>query len=59
MTFELLERPDRELRSRIARRTDEMLGSGLIEEAERLLALNLDPGIEFAQTHLAELAAGD
>ena len=49
VTFELLERPDRELRSRIARRTDEMLGSGLIEEAERLLALNLDPELASAR----------
>jgi tRNA A37 N6-isopentenylltransferase MiaA len=49
VTFELLERPDRELRTRIARRTDEMLGSGLIEEAERLLALNLDPELASAR----------
>ena len=43
VTFELLERPDDELRSRIAARTEQMLRTGMIEEAERLLALNLDP----------------
>jgi tRNA dimethylallyltransferase len=43
VTFELLERPDDELRSRIAARTEQMLRNGMIEEAERLLALNLDP----------------
>ena len=43
VTFELLERPDDELRSRIATRTDLMLRNGIIEESERLLALNLDP----------------
>jgi tRNA dimethylallyltransferase len=43
VTFELLERPDDELRSRIAARTEQMLSTGMIEEAERLLALNLDP----------------
>lgn len=43
VTFELLERPDDELRSRIAARTQQMLRTGIIEESERLLALNLDP----------------
>jgi tRNA dimethylallyltransferase len=43
VTFELLERDDQELKSRIAARTDGMLAGGIIEEAERLLALNLDP----------------
>lgn len=49
ITFELLERPDRELRDRIAARTAEMLNGGLIEEAERLLALNLDPELASAR----------
>lgn len=43
VTFEVLERPDLELRDRIASRTLAMLKAGLIEEAELLLALNLDP----------------
>jgi tRNA dimethylallyltransferase len=43
VTFELLERPDDELKARIAARTKEMLETGIIEEAERLLAMGLDP----------------
>jgi tRNA dimethylallyltransferase len=43
VTFELLERPDAELKSRIAARTELMLAQGIIEESERLLALGLDP----------------
>jgi tRNA dimethylallyltransferase len=43
VTFELLERPDDELKRRIAARTDQMLRTGMIEESERLLAMNLDP----------------
>jgi tRNA dimethylallyltransferase len=43
VTFELLERPDAELKARIAARTELMLRTGIIEESARLLALNLDP----------------
>ena len=43
VTFELLERPDDELKARISSRTAAMLRTGLLEESERLLALNLDP----------------
>ena len=43
VTFELLERPDAELKARIAARTELMLTQGIIEEAERLLAMGLDP----------------
>jgi len=43
VTFELLERPDAELKTRIAARTEAMLRDGMIEESQRLLALNLDP----------------
>ena len=43
VTFELLERPDAELKSRIAARTELMLVQGIIEESERLLAMGLDP----------------
>ncbi len=43
VTFELLERPDAELKTRIATRTEAMLRDGMIEESQRLLALNLDP----------------
>ena len=43
VTFELLERPDDELKTRIAARTKQMLETGIIEEAERLLAMGLDP----------------
>jgi len=43
VTFELLERPDDELKARIAARTDQMLRSGMIQESERLLAMRLDP----------------
>ena len=43
VTFELLERPDGELKARISSRTERMLREGIIEESESLLALNLDP----------------
>jgi tRNA dimethylallyltransferase len=43
VTFELLERPDAELKARITARTDAMLRDGIIEESARLLAMNLDP----------------
>ena len=43
VTFELLERPDAELKARIAARTELMLTQGIIEEAEHLLAMGLDP----------------
>jgi len=43
VTCELLERPDDELKARIASRTTAMLRDGIIEESARLLALNLDP----------------
>jgi tRNA dimethylallyltransferase len=43
VTCELLERPDAELKARIAARTELMLAQGIIEEAERLLAMGLDP----------------
>lgn len=43
VTFELLERPDAELKARIAARTENMLAQGIIEESERLLAMGLDP----------------
>lgn len=43
VTFELLERPDPELKARIAARTEAMLRHGIIEESQRLLAMNLDP----------------
>jgi tRNA dimethylallyltransferase len=49
VTFELLERPDRELRVRIGGRTEEMLRTGLIEEAEHLLSLNLDSELASAR----------
>jgi tRNA dimethylallyltransferase len=43
VTCELLERPDDELKARIASRTNAMLRDGIIEESVSLLALNLDP----------------
>ena len=43
VTCELMERPDAELKARIAARTEQMLAQGIIEESARLLALNLDP----------------
>lgn len=49
VTSELLERPDEELRQRIAQRTAEMLRDGLIAEAEHLLRLNLDPELASAR----------
>jgi tRNA dimethylallyltransferase len=49
VTCDLLERPDAELRHRIATRTGEMLRDGLIEEAESLLALDLDPELPSAR----------
>jgi len=49
VTSELLERPDDELRQRIAQRTREMLRDGLIAEAEHLLTLQLDPELASAR----------
>lgn len=49
ITHELMERPDDELKLRIATRTSEMLKSGLIEESEYLLSLNLDPELPSAR----------
>jgi tRNA dimethylallyltransferase len=49
VTSELLERPDDELRQRIAQRTREMLRDGLIAEAEHLLTLGLDPELASAR----------
>ncbi|MEY4403692.1 MAG: hypothetical protein RIR91_1727 [Verrucomicrobiota bacterium] len=49
VTSELLERPDDELRQRIALRTREMLRDGLIAEAEHLLTLGLDPELASAR----------
>ena len=49
LTSELLERPDDELRRRIAQRTHEMLRDGLIAEAEHLLTLDLDPELASAR----------
>ncbi len=43
LTFDLLERPDPELRLRIGQRTEVMLRDGLIEEASYLLSLKLNP----------------
>jgi tRNA dimethylallyltransferase len=43
VTCELMERPDEELKARIAARTEQMLTGGIIEESERLLAMRLDP----------------
>lgn len=50
ITCELLERPDEELRLRIAQRTAEMLRDGLIQEAEHLLSLKLDPELPSARS---------
>lgn len=49
VTCEVLDRPDDELRRRIALRTDSMLSQGLIEEAEWLLSLGLDPELPSAR----------
>ena len=46
---DLLERPDGELRTRISHRTHAMLKEGLVEEAEKLLSLNLDPELPSAR----------
>ena len=43
VTCEVLERPDEELKARIAARTELMLRTGIIEESQRLLEMNLDP----------------
>ncbi len=45
----LMERPDDELRTRINQRTRAMLQEGLIEEAQNLLQLNLDPELASAR----------
>ncbi len=49
VTFELLERPDADLRTRIALRTQSMISEGLIMESERLIGLNLDPELASAR----------
>ncbi|MBM3825658.1 MAG: tRNA (adenosine(37)-N6)-dimethylallyltransferase MiaA [Verrucomicrobia bacterium] len=49
ITYDLLDRPDDELRRRIAFRTKSMLSQGLIEEAEWLLSLNLNPELPSAR----------
>jgi tRNA dimethylallyltransferase len=49
VTHELIERPDEELKQRIALRTSQMLQHGLIQEAEHLLSLNLDPELPSAR----------
>lgn len=49
VTCALLERPDAELKARIAARTDQMLRTGIIEESERLVAMNLDPELTSAR----------
>jgi tRNA dimethylallyltransferase len=49
VSCELLERPDTELRGRIAIRTKGMLAEGLIEEARWLLSLNLAPELPSAR----------
>ncbi|MFM9000425.1 MAG: tRNA (adenosine(37)-N6)-dimethylallyltransferase MiaA [Opitutia bacterium] len=49
VSCELLERPDAELRGRIATRTKAMLAEGLIEESRWLLSLNLDPELPSAR----------
>ncbi len=49
VTCELLERPDDELKTRIATRTATMLRDGIIEESERLLAMKLDPELTSAR----------
>jgi len=49
VTHEVIERPDEELKKRIALRTSQMLQHGLIQEAEHLLSLNLDPELPSAR----------
>jgi tRNA dimethylallyltransferase len=49
ISCEVLERPDDELKSRIARRTKAMLAEGLIEESKWLLSLDLDPELPSAR----------
>lgn len=49
VTQTVLTRPDAELRTRIAQRTDVMLKNGLIEEAAWLLSLGLDPELPSAR----------
>lgn len=51
LTFEheLIDRPDDELRARIASRTRQMLAEGLIEEARWLAGLNLDDTLPAAR----------
>jgi len=49
ITYELIEREDAELKNRINQRTDLMLKSGLIEESEKLLQLNLNPELPSAR----------
>jgi len=49
VTHEVIERPDEELKQRIALRTSQMLQHGLIQEAEHLLSINLDPELPSAR----------
>lgn len=49
ITHDLLEREDSDLKKRILLRTDQMLKSGLIDEAEWLLKLNLNPELPSAR----------
>ena len=49
VTYDLIEREDAELKNRINQRTDLMLKTGLIEESEKLLKLNLNPELPSAR----------
>ena len=49
VTYELIEREDAELKNRINQRSDLMLKTGLIEESEKLLTLNLNPELPSAR----------
>ena len=49
ITHELIEREDAELKNRVNLRTDLMLKTGLIEESENLLKLNLNPELPSAR----------
>ena len=49
VTYELIEREDAELKNRINQRTELMLKTGLIEESEKLLKLNLNPELPSAR----------
>ena len=49
VTYDLIERDDAELKNRINQRTSLMLKTGLIEESEKLLKLNLNPELPSAR----------